>query len=177
MSEKETTESQLRRMCESYSDDLEAAVEGNLYRIDSDNVVIDDIDEWKEKEYGRKKTEFVAEHIDEKYDPELYDSFEEWMEDEIGVADDIDEPDQVPLSEYLDDQSLGGLEYTVDGDLELRSGRMTLCCGGPGIYLYDDRIEGYWGSDRCEWSLSENVRRALWSWFEENWGMVRDAHS
>ena len=172
------TEDRLREMAKSYDEDLEAVVvAGTMYRIDGNNVVIDDIDEWKQKEWEKQKAKFLSEHpFTDPDDLESYENEEEYVTDNIGEADDIDEPDeQVSLDEYLNDQSLGDVRFEVSSDMELHGGKILLACGGPTFWLHDDEICGYWGSDEYSRSLSGDVKSALWSWFEEQWGMARDS--
>ena len=153
--------------------DLEAAVSGNLYDIDGDSVVIDDLDDWKAEQYRKKVDEFRDEHPEDAMDHEMYDTYEEWMEDEIGDVDDIDEPDEVSLSEYIDKESLGDVRFEVDSSKELHGGKVLFCYGGPNIWVADDEVRGYWGSSTVEMSLDSETRSALFSWFEEMWDMAK----
>ena len=171
------TDDRLREMAKSYDDDLEAVVAGKMYRVDGDNVVIEDIDEWKQKEWEKQKAEFLSEHpFTDPDDLESYENEEEYVVDNIGRADDVNEPDeQVSLDEYLNDQGLGDVRFEVNSDLELQGGKILLACGGPTFWLHDDEICGYWGGESCSRPLSGDVKSELWSWFEEQWGMARDS--
>lgn len=154
-------------------DDLEAAVAGNLYDVDGECVIINDLDEWKEKQYRKKVDEFRKGHPEDDLDREAYDTYEEWMEDEIGTVDDVDEPDEVSLGEYIDKESLGDVRFEVDSSKELHGGKVLFCYGGPNIWVADDEVRGYWGSSTVEMSLDSDTRSELYSWFEEMWDSVR----
>lgn len=156
-------------------DDLEAAASGSLYDVDGEFVVIDDLDDWKAAEYKRKVDEFREEHPRESFDPEEcgFDAYEEWVEDECGSVDDIDEPDEVSLYDYLEKESLGDVRFEVDSSKELHGGKTLFCYGGPNIWVADDEVRGYWGSATVEMSLNSETRSALWGWFETMWDSVK----
>ena len=166
---------ELHRMVNGIVDDLEAAVSGSLYDIDGNYVVIDDMDDWKADRYEEKADAFRKEHPEESYDPEVYgfDTYGEWMEDEIGTVDDVDEPDEVSLYDYLEKESLGDVRFEVGPDKELHGGKTLFCYGGPNIWVADDEVRGYWGSATVEMSLNSETRSAMWSWFEERWDSVK----
>jgi len=153
-------------------DNLEAAASGNLYDVDGEYKIIDDIDEWKAEQYRKKADEFIETH-DGTWDADLYDSFDEYMEDEIGTVDDVDEPDEVSLGEYIDKESLGDVRFEVDSSKDLHGGKVLFCYGGPNIWVADDEVRGYWGSSTVEMSLDSDTRSELYSWFEEMWDSVR----
>lgn len=165
----------------SIADELEAAASGSLYDIDGSYVVIDDIDGWKEDRYREKAEEFRKEHPERDfYDCaddsfEAYGSYEEYMEDEIGTPDDIDDPDEVSLGEYIEKQSLGDVRFEVDSGMTLCGGKVLFTCGGPTIWVADGEVRGCWGSSRVEMSLDSETRLAMFSWFEEQWNMVKEA--
>ena len=166
---------ELHRMVKGIVDDLEAAASGSLYDVDGEHVIIDDMDDWKKDRYKEKVDEFKKEHPEDSYDPEVYgfDEYEEWMEDEIGTVDDIDEPDEVSLSDYIEKGSLGDVRFEVDSSKDLHGGKVLFCYGGPNIWVADDEVRGYWGSSAVEMSLDSGTRAALFSWFEELWDVAR----
>lgn len=170
------TDEELHRMVEGIVDDLEAAVSGSLYDVDGEFVVIDDIDGWKAAEYEKLKQGFEADHPRSsfKLEDNVYESYEEWMEDEIGTVDDVDEPDRVSLSDYIDSESLGDVRFEVDSSKELHGGKVLFCYGGPNIWVADDEVRGYWGSSTVEMSLDSDTRSALFGWFEGMWDAVKD---
>ena len=163
----------LHGIVKSIVDELEAAASGLLYRVDGNYEVIDDLDAWKVERYGKMAEEFRKEHPEDSLDTEAYGSYEEWMEDGIGAVDDIDEPDRVSLSEYIDGQSLGDVRFEVDASKRLLGGRILFCYGGPNVWVADDGVRGYWGTSRVEMSLDSETRSALWDWFEDQWDMVK----
>ena len=171
-----STDEDLHRMVKGIVDDLEAAASGSLYDVDGECVVIDDMDEWKKAEYEKLKEGFEADHPRSsfKLEDNVYESYEEWMEDEIGTTEDIDEPDEVSLSEYIDKQSLGDVRFEVDSEKELHGGKTLFCYGGPNIWVANDEVRGYWGSATVEMSLNSEASSALYGWFEEQWDSVKD---
>ena len=94
------------------------------------------------------------------------------MEDEIGTADDVDEPDEVSLSEYIEKQGPGDTRFEVDSSKQLLGGKTLFMYGGPNIWVHDDQVCGYWGSKSVEMSLDSDTEDALFSWFEEMWDVV-----
>ena len=170
-----STDEDLHRMVKGIVDDLEAAASGSLYDVDGEFVVIDDLDDWKAEQYKRKVDEFREEHPRESFDPEEtgFDAYEEWVEDECGTVDDVDDPDEVSIGEYVDRQGLGDVRFEVDSEKELHGGKTLFCYGGPNIWVADDEVRGYWGSATVEMSMDSNARSAMWSWFEEQWNNVK----
>ncbi len=170
------TAGELHRMVLGIVEDLKAAVAGNLYEVDGDHKVIEDLDEWKKAEYEKAVERFKAEHSDAEFAEDYaedYDSFQDWMEDEIGTAEDVDEPDEVSLSEYLEKQGLGDTRFEVDSSKELQGAKTLFTYGGPNIWVADDEVRGYWGNERVELCLDSDTQHALFSWFEEQWDMIK----
>ena len=165
----------LHAMVGSIVDELEAAVSGSLYEVDGEYVVIDDLDEWKEERYGKMAEEFRKEHPEDSFDPDEsgFDTYVEWMEDEIGVAEDVDEPEQASLCEYISEQSLGDVRFEVTSDKTLCGGKVLFCYGGPNIWVADDEVRGYWGSSTVEMPLDSDTRSELWDWFENQWEGIK----
>lgn len=154
--------------------EIEAAASGSLYWDGDDLIVIDDIDEWKDEKYKEKVEEFRKEHPVESFDCEEsgFDTYDEWMEDEIGTADDVDEPEQASLNDYIEKNELGDTRFEVDSSKELLGGKMLYTYGGPNIWVHDDEVCGYWGSERVEMSLDSNASHALFCWFEDQWDAI-----
>ena len=168
--------SELHSMVQNIVDELEAAVSGSLYDVDGNATVIDDMDGWKEAEYAKLKEAYEHDHprAEFKLEDGLYETYEEQMEDEIGVADDIDEPDPISLDEYFRSHNEPlDLYFEVDAQKNLNGGRMQVTAGGPSIWIADDEVRGYWGSTRVEISLDSQTKSAMWDWFEEQWDMVK----
>ena len=169
------TDDELHAMVGSIVDELEAAVSGSLYEVDGEYVVIDDLDEWKEERYGKMAEEFRKEHPEDSFDPEEsgFDTYAEWMEDEIGVAEDVDEPEQASLCEYISKQSLGDVRFEVTSDKTLCGGKVLFCYGGPNIWVADDEVRGYWGASTVKIPLDSDTRSELWDWFENQWEAIK----
>ncbi len=167
---------ELNSMVQNIVDELEAAVSGSLYDVDGNATVIDDMDEWKKAEYEKLKNGFETDHprSEFKLEDNIYESYEEYMEDEIGTADDIDEPDPISLDEYFRSHNEPlDLYFEVDAQKNLNGGRMQVTAGGPSIWIADDEVRGYWGSTRVEISLDSETKSAMWDWFEEQWDTVK----
>lgn len=165
----------LHAMVGSIVDELEAAVSGSLYEVDGEYIVIDNLDEWKEERYGKMIEEFRKEHPEDSFDPKEsgFDTYVEWMEDEIGVAEDVDEPEQASLREYISERSLGDVRFEVTSDKTLCGGKVLFCYGGPNIWVADDEVRGYWGSSTVEMPLDSDTRSELWDWFENQWEEIK----
>jgi len=166
---------ELHSMVKNIVDELEAAVSGTLYDVDGNETVIDDMDGWKAAEYEKLKQGFEADHprSEFKLEDNVYESYEEWMEDEIGTADDVDEPDSISLDEYIEKRGLGDTRFEVDTSMQISGGRTLFCYGGPNIWVHDDEVCGYWGSAQCTMGLDSDTRSAMWDWFEQLWDTIR----
>ena len=170
-------DNELKEIVRSYAHDIEAAADGTLYKVNGEPTIIDDMDEWKQSEWENLKAEFLKKHpFMDPNDKEVYESEDEYVIDEIGEVDDIDEPEQMSITEYINDNSLGDIRFEVDSKMELYGGKVLLAFGGPTVWLHDDEIRGYWGGDTETWSLCSGARDALMEFFQEEWGMVRDSH-
>ena len=168
---------ELKEMVRSCAHDIEAVADGTLYKVNGEPTVIDDLDDWKQEEWERKKTEFLREHpFTDPEDKETYESEEEYAADNIGDVDDIDVPEQMSVMDYINDNSLGDVRFEVDGKMECCGGKVLLAFGGPNVWLHDDEICGYWGGDTETWSLCSDARGAIMEFFQNEWGMVRDSH-
>ena len=156
--------------------ELEAAASGTLYLIGDNCEIIDDIENWKKEQHRKMADEFRKENPEDKFCPDDVglDTYEEWMEIEIGTPDDVDEPDAVSVIEYIERNSLGDVRFEVDGDLDLEGGKVLFCYGGPNIWVHDDCVCGYWGCDTVEISLDSEVRGEIYAWLEEMWEMKKE---
>lgn len=168
------TAGELHSMVKNIVDELEAAASGSLYDVNGNFEVIDDLDEWKEAEYAKLKKAYEHDHprAEFKLEDGLYETYEEQMEDEIGTAGDVDEPDEVSLSGYIEKQGLGDTRFEVDSSKQLLGGKTLFTYGGPNIWVHDDNVCGYWGSESVEMPLDSGTRDALFSWFEEMWDVI-----
>lgn len=167
----------LKEKVRSYAADVEAAAAGTLYKVDGEPTAIDDMDEWKRSELERLKDGFLKEHpFTDPEDKETYESEDEYVADNIGDVDDIYEPEQMSMTDYLNDNSLGDIRFEVDRNMECCGGKVLLAYGGPNVWLHDDEICGYLGGDTETWPLSSAARDALMEFFQEEWGMVCGSH-
>lgn len=165
---------ELKSIVRSYALDIEAAADGTLYKVNGEPTVIDDLGDWKQNEWERKKTEFLREHpFTDPKDKEIYESEDRYVTDNIGEADDIDDPEQMSVTYYINDNSLGDVRFEVDGKMECCGGKVLLAFGGPNVWLHDDEIRGYWGGDTETWSLCSDARDALMEFFQEEWETIR----
>ena len=170
-------DNELKEIVHSYANDIEAAADGTLYKVNGEPTIIDDMDEWKQSEWENLKAEFLKKHpFTDPEDKETYESEDEYVIDNIGEVDDIDEPEQMSITDYINDNSLGDIRFEVDGKMELYGGKVLLAYGGPNVWLHDDEIRGYWGGDTETWSLYLNAREALMEFFQNEGGVVRDSH-
>ena len=165
---------ELKEMVRSYALDIEAAAGGTLYKVNGEPTVIDDLGDWKQNEWERKKTEFLREHpFTDPDDKETYESEDEYVTDYIGEADDIDDPEQMSVMDYINDNSLGDIRFEVDRNMECCGGKVFLAFGGPNIWLRNDEIRGYWGDDAETRSLRSDTWDALMEFFREEWETIR----
>ena len=170
-------DNELKEIVRSYALDIEAAADGTLYKVNGEPTVIDDLDDWKQNEWENLRAKFLKEHpFVNPEDKEAYESEDEYVIDEIGEVDDIDEPEQMSITDYINDNSLEDIRFEVDGKMELYGGKVLLAFGGPTVWLHDDEIRGYWGCDTETWSLCSDAREALMEFFQDEWEMVRDSH-
>lgn len=169
-------DNELKEIVRSYAHDIEAAADGTLYKVNGEPTIIDDMDEWRQGEWENLKAKFLKKHpFTDPEDKETYESEDEYVIDNIGEVDDIDEPEQMTITDYINDNSLGDIRFEVDGKMELYGGKVLLAFGGPNVWLHDDEIRGYWGGNTETWPLCSDARDALMEFFQEEWGMVRDS--
>ena len=127
---------ELKSIVRSYAIDIEAAASGTLYKVNGEPTVIDDMDDWKQKEWDRQKAELLAKEPFDSLDPEdkeIYESEDKYVTDNIGDVDDIDDPEQMSVMDYIDDNSLGDIRFEVDRNMECCGGKVLLAFGGPNV--------------------------------------------
>lgn len=170
-------DNELKEMVHSYARDIEAAADGTLYKVNGNPTIIDDIDDWKQEEWERLKAEFLRKNpFTDPDDKKSYETEDEYVTDNIGEVDDIDEPEQMSLVDYINDNSLGDIRFEVDNHMECLGGQILLAFGGPNIWLHYDEVRGYWGGDSETWFLRSDARDALMEFFQEEWEAVRGSH-
>lgn len=175
----EKTDEYLHRVVLGIVYDLEAAASGTLYKTKNGvYLIIDDLDGWKQEQYEENAEKFRKEHHPAYFEEDKdengseYDSYEEWMEDEIGTVDDIEEPEQLTLWQYIEEESLGDTVFEVDQSKEFRGARTLVACGGPTIWITDESVRGYWSSERVEMPLDSATAGELYAIFEEQWHQI-----
>lgn len=82
-------------------------------------------------------------------------------------------PDQVTVADVIEKRGLGDTRFEVNSMKELCGGKTLFTCGGPNIWVYDDRVCGYWGSARVEMSFNPETSSAMFDWFKEYWEVVK----
>lgn len=170
---------ELYKIVSNIGEEIEAAADGKLYRINGEETVIDDVDEWKEAEYAKEVEEFKKEHPERDFNDnaddayESYDSYKEFMEDEIGTVDDIDEPEPVDLTDYVNSRSLGDIKFEIDMRKDMNGAKCLFCYGGPNVWVHDDRVCGYWGGRESVYNLSYDASNALYRMFEDIWEEIK----
>lgn len=165
-----STHDELVGTCNTIVHEVEAAVDGCLYKVDGEIEIIVDLDEWKQALYDKKVDAFKATYPD--YDRDLYDSYDEYVEDECGTVDDIDDPEEVTLADYLADRDLGDVRFEVDSSKDLLGGKLLVAYGGPNIWISDEGVTGYWGSETVERTFHSDARGAVFDWFANQWSYI-----
>lgn len=82
-------------------------------------------------------------------------------------------PEQVSVADVIEKRGLGDTRFEVDSQMGLCGGKTLFTCGGPNIWVYDDRVCGYWGSARVEMSFNPETKSAMFDWFKEYWEVVK----
>lgn len=165
-------EESLRDTVNGIADHLKAAANGELYLVDGEYEIIDYIEGWKEDKLKEKEEEFRKLHPEDKFDMEEseYDTYEEWMNGEIG---EVEDPEEVSMSDYLERESIGDIRFEVDTDKNIHGGRVLVGYGGPNIWITDGEVQGYWGSTTVKVTLDSDTRSAVMDWFGEMWDTIK----
>ena len=84
---------------------------------------------------------------------------------------DIEDYEQLSIWDYMSD--ILDIEYRCGSDREYRSCKITVACGGPNIYIdtASAMIKLYWWTEYAEYPLSYAARDAIDEWAEEYWNM------
>ena len=82
-------------------------------------------------------------------------------------------PEQATVYDVIEKRGLGDTRFEVNSSKELCGGKTLFTCGGPNIWVYDDRVCGYWGSARVEMSFNPETKSAMFDWFKEYWEVVK----
>ena len=67
------------------------------------------------------------------------------------------------------------IEFSVDSNLQFRSARVMIACGGPNIYINSrsGSVDLYWWEDEEHWYLSPDCKTAVQNYFEELYQMTQ----
>jgi predicted RNA-binding Zn-ribbon protein involved in translation (DUF1610 family) len=87
------------------------------------------------------------------------------------AVNDVDDLEQLGIWDFLSD--VFDVEYRCGSDREYRSVRVMVACGGPNIYLDSASrdVELYWWSERSRYPMSYDAAEALDEWANELWNM------
>ena len=69
---------------------------------------------------------------------------------------------------FFEKQDIYDLEFTVDANLDFKSGKAMIACGGPNIFINScGSVDLYWCSEEAHWYLSSDCKSAVEDYFEE----------
>lgn len=70
------------------------------------------------------------------------------------------------------------VEFHVDSQLRYKGATITLACGGPGIKFdtHSGEVKGCSWSDRADWSVDYDTRRAIDDYWAEMFELIRESH-
>ena len=139
----EKTDRENREHCERIAKELDSIAEGNCYRCPHCGEVI----EWDDDQYNDGDAVYTC--------PECGETFEE------------NELEPYTLWDCFDD--VYDIEYSISGNMEYRSVRLMVACGGPNIYIDTGTksVELYWWTDRASYRLLSDTCKEIDSIFEE----------
>lgn len=79
----------------------------------------------------------------------------------------MDEKDLASFVDFLEINALGDTRYEINADGSFHGGKILLAYGGPNIWLYDDKVVGYWGSETDEWHLTSEASAIVYDYLKE----------
>lgn len=84
-----------------------------------------------------------------------------------------DNHERISLYDYFSDNL--GIEYSVRGtreNPEILGVKIMIACGGPNIYVCDDRVKLYWWSEHAESRhFPDDVEKAIFEFADEMFGL------
>ena len=168
-------EESLRATVNGIADHLKAAANGELYLVDGRYEKIEDLEGWKEDKRKEKEEEFRKLHPEDTFDKEETgcDTYEEWMNEEIGEMEEIGDQEEMSVSNYLERESLGDIRFEVDMNKEIHRGRVLVGYGGPNIWITEDEVQGYWGSSTVKVMLDSRTRSEIMDYLGEMWDAIK----
>lgn len=82
------------------------------------------------------------------------------------IADELDDiasgVSEQSIHDYFEDAL--DIRFEVDMRRELCGGKILVACGGPNIWVYDDRVVGYWGASSTEYYLTGAAKDAVYDY-------------
>ena len=168
-------EESLRATVNRIADHLKAAANRELYLVEGEYEKIEYLEGWKEDKRKEKEEEFRKLHPEDKFDKEETgcDTYEEWMNEEIGEIEEIGDQEEMSVSDYLEKESLGDIRFEVDTDKEIHGGRVLVGYGGPNIWITEGEVQGYWGSKTVKVMLDSDTRSAIMDYLGEMWDTIK----
>lgn len=165
-------EESLRATVNRIADHLKAAANGELYLVEGEYEKIGYLEGWKEDKRKEKEEEFRKLHPEDKFNKEETgcDTYEGWMNEEIG---EIENPEEVSMSGYMERESLGDIRFEIDTDKEIHGGRILVGYGGPNIWITEDEVQGYWGSTTVKVMLDSRTRSEIMDYLGEIWDTIK----
>jgi predicted RNA-binding Zn-ribbon protein involved in translation (DUF1610 family) len=138
---REYREEDNRARCEHIAHELEAYVNGEVYRCPECGEILR-----------------LPENVGDKY-----------RCSHCCAISEVDDLEQLGIYDFLED--VYDIEYRCDGRREYRSVQIMVACGGPNIYLdtASGDVELYWWTDRARYPMSRDAVAALDEWAEEYW--------
>lgn len=79
----------------------------------------------------------------------------------------MDDKDLASFVDFLEINALGDTRYEINADGSFVGGKILLAYGGPNIWLYDDKVVGYWGSETDEWHLTSDASAIVYDYLKE----------
>jgi len=78
--------------------------------------------------------------------------------------------DEIESSKF-DFEDILEVEYRISSDGDFRGFEATLAIGGPALFVNENKVEAYWGSDNYESNYID--KSGLYDYFEELYNATR----
>lgn len=140
---KEESDRENREHCKRIAEELEAYAEGTVYRCPECGEII----EWDNEQYNDEEAEYTCQCCGETFD----------------------ESDLEALSAYDFIADAYDVEYRIGSDMEYRSAKIMVACGGPNIYIdtASRLVTLHWWTDYAEYPISSDAAEELDNVMEE----------
>ena len=143
----EQTDRENREHCKRIADELDAYVDGSVYRC----PYCDEEITWSNARYDDETNAYTCQHCGQEFD--------------------ADELEALGLHDYLADAL--DIDYTINGSDRdtVKSVRVMVAFGGPTIYIdsASRAVELYWWTDSASYPISSDAADALDEWAQELW--------